>query len=123
MKRALLALILAASATSSGAARSYYPTVFFSQRQSLKAVASHLHEPLKERIEVLEAENCDSSAISKNELRISDQCRYLSGMYRYLFAPKSGSPLHEMILPFSITRSNPTSHALVVEQGIETLAR
>lgn len=72
----------------------------------------------KETIEVVESEGCDASVRTSARLRVSERCRFLRGLYRYLYLPAEGSAPRQVLIEFSVTR-NGGAFALLVQEPVE----
>ncbi len=97
-------------------------TVQLSKEGRVSAHAMTGHQPLEQRIEIVDSENCAVRKISDTEIQIGDPCPYLGGIYHYLFDPRDGQRKHQMATGFSVSRQSATSHVLLVSQPLELLA-
>jgi hypothetical protein len=86
---------------------------------TLKATPSRFHEAKDPAIEIFEKETCSTQHLSKTELRIQEPCGFLSGVFRYQFAPKAGGPVENVVVGFSYAKASGVgSHILRVEPSM-----
>jgi hypothetical protein len=102
--------------------RAMTPNIQLTKEGRVIAHAMAGHQPLEQRIEIVDSENCAVRKISDTEIQIADPCPYLGGIYHYLFDPRDGQRKHQMATGFSVSRQATNSRVLLVAQPLELLA-
>lgn len=76
------------------------------------------HKPLGQNIQILEQNACNAKVIARNVLDVPDDCRFVHGLYRYIYLPKGTSTRHQVLIDFSLYRSGKSSHTFMVNEPL-----
>jgi hypothetical protein len=94
------------------------PTVQYNGRRVV-GVPSKQHNPTGQSIELLETEDCDAKAVSNSSIEVSENCKYLHGIYRYIYVPGGEKIRHQVLMDFSLSKSGGKNHSFLVNEPME----
>ena len=89
------------------------------QGRSLSAHHSSNHRPLDQSITIADKEDCNAKTKGAAALELSEQCSFLTGLYRYIYLPEGSRIKHQILMGFSVSKTSPLGYTLLTEVPIE----
>ncbi len=85
----------------------------------LQANPDSHHRPLAQSIYISDSEECPAKVASGSSLEIPENCRYLRGLYRYIYQPQDNESRKQIFVGFAVHYGPKGGHALLVNDSVE----
>ena len=112
-----VAPILIFSTLNNGIASSVANVQYLGKR--ITGMPAKQHSAQGQNIEVIETEECNSKVASHNSIEVSENCKFLHGVYRYIFTPRGEEVRHQVFIDFSLSKSGGKNHSFLVNEPLE----
>lgn len=113
-----LVLVVVGLCPLANAAPALSATVYYSGKRVTGKPAAD-HRPLAQSIHIGETEECSVKSVGSTALEVSERCKYLRGLYRYIYVPEGHTARHQILVGFSLMRSSAISHIVLAESPVE----
>lgn len=85
---------------------------------TLKGFADSAHKPLAQAVYIADSEGCAARVASSTTLDIPENCKYLRGLYRYIFQPE-GAERRQVLIGFAVHRGPNGARTFLVNDTVD----